>query len=405
MRILIMWRQGSIKCRNTIVDHALSFKRYDKENEYFYFDVWNGRYATDYEWITKDMFDVVIFHYSLLALRTVERFWKDFVILMQNVWMNYSCVRVLLPQDDYTMTGELWDFCNAIKADFIFTIMREQDFEKVYPVEKIGKTIKKNVLTGYVDDQYINKIKLLPHSERLFDVVYRARKLAYEFGKHGQLKWELVNIFKNILEKQNQRINIANTESDKGAILGDDWLYFIASARVTFGCLGGAGIMDIDGSIRNKVREFVNSHNSATYEETKQACFPFLDDYLRGMLSPRIFECALTKTCQVLVGKDYHDILIPDVDYIVLNEDYSNIVEVVEKIKDIIYCESIAEVCYRDIVESGKYSYKQFVNFILQEIGDSVKCKPVDMEISERISCHCKKNNNKVLLEMKKYNM
>ena len=44
MRILILWRRGSKEMRNTIADHAFSFCKYDLENEYFYFDVYNGRF-------------------------------------------------------------------------------------------------------------------------------------------------------------------------------------------------------------------------------------------------------------------------------------------------------------------------------------------------------------------------
>lgn len=402
MRILVMWRRGTLTCRNTIVDHVFSFQRYDDENEYFYFDIWNGRYANDYDWITKEMFDVVIFHYSLLALRGVDRFWRDFQTLMRNVWRDFPCIKVLLPQDDYTLTERIWNFCQDVKIDFIFSIIREQDLSVVYPKSKVGNAIVKNVLTGYVDEQYLDLIDILPHDKRKFDVVYRARKLSYDFGRYGQLKWELSNIFRQKLKDTNFKVDIDNTEGNKRAFLGDEWIKFIASSRITIGCLGGAEMMDPYGSIKCKVQEYVEKHEYATYEETQQVCFPVLDYQLQGVLSPRVFESALVKTCQVLIGRDYYNILIPDIDYIVLNEDFSNINEVIEKMGDIAYCEKIAEVCYQDIVQSGQYTYRQFVQYILGEIDSRVQEKNMNKNLSEIIRNNCKRNNDNVLKEMQR---
>lgn len=401
MRILVMWRQGTLTCRNTITDHAFSFKRYDHENEYFYFDIWNGRHAGDYEWITKEMFDVVIFHYSLLALRTSEKFWTEFQMLMQNIWKTYPCIKVMLPQDDYTLTERIWDFCKSVEADYIFSVIREKDLSTVYPEMKVGKAVVKNVLTGYVDERYLNQVELLPHYERKFDVVYRARKLSYEFGKYGQLKWELANVFKQELKDRNLRIDIDNTRGNSGALLGDEWIKFIASSRITVGCLGGSEIIDVRGDIRRSVHEYMKEYPQATYEETQKICFPVLNYRLQGVLSPRIFESALTKTCQVLVGKDYHGILVPDRDYIVLNEDFSNINEVVEKIEDIEYSEKISTVCYHNIIRSGQYTYKKFVDYILREINRRVVKKYADENLSEKIKKQVKKNNDLVLNEMR----
>lgn len=67
MRILVLWRQATVdmRMRNTDIDHAFCLQRYDTENEYFYFNIYKGRFAEDYSWINGEMFDVVLFHYLL----------------------------------------------------------------------------------------------------------------------------------------------------------------------------------------------------------------------------------------------------------------------------------------------------------------------------------------------------
>ena len=61
------------------------------------------------------------------------------------------------------------------------------------------------VLTGYIDEKSVkqikNKIKTL--RDRPIDIGYRARKLPYYIGKHGQLKYEIIENLLPILEKQN----------------------------------------------------------------------------------------------------------------------------------------------------------------------------------------------------------
>lgn len=402
MRILVFWRQDVVdtKMRNTIIDHAFCFKKYDADNEYFYFNIYNGRFAEDYKWIDEKMFDVVIFHYSALSLRGSDGYWGDFLQLMIDVWRDYPCKKVLMPQDDYTITERIWDLALGIKADTIYTVMRECDHAILYPKYKLGDIKIKTVLTGYVEEEYINKINLLEHRYRKYDVVYRARKLPYEVGKHGQLKYELELYFSDRLKNSGLVCDLANTLDNKGAVLGDSWFDFLASSRMVIGCLGGAGFADITGEYEKRTREYTALHTNATYEETKEMCFPDVKENLTGVISPRIFDAAITKTCQILVGEDYQGILRPNIDYIVLNKDFGNIDDVIRKMKDIDYCEQVANNCYEHVVLSEKYTYRKFVEWIINDIGNPECAKEGSEELSCFIAESCKKNNDLIMKEL-----
>lgn len=401
MRILVIWRQEKLEARNTIVDHAQSFGRYDKDNEYFYFDILHGRFAIDYAWIKEGMFDVVIFHYTAVALRYSDWYWPDYCELMINVWKDYDCVKVLLMQDDYSLTGRTWDLANGIHADYIYTVMRECDHAIIYPKEQIGGIVVRTVLTGYVEASYLDMLSLKPHRQREYDVVYRARRLPYETGWHGQEKYEIAEIFRKNLDTGIFRLNICNTEGDQGAVLGNKWFDFLASSRLAIGCLSGYGIMDVRGEIRDRVAAFMKNKPDADFWEAKANCFPQCDDNLHGMVSPRVFECAMTKTAQVMLGEDYQGIMIPDVDYIMLKNDYGNLKEVIEKMRDVSYCEQIADNCYTHLVESGKYTYKKFVEYVIGEIRPLVKEKDKSEELSSFIGEMCAQNNRHVRTDMR----
>jgi len=99
------------------------------------------------------------------------------------------------------------------------------------------------------------------------------------------------------------------------------------------------------------------------------ACFPGLDGNLKLFaLSPRHFEACMTRTCQALVEGEYGGILKPGVHYIEIKKDWSNIPEVIKQIEDVDYCERIADNAYRDIVESGSYTYRNFVQLVLEHV-------------------------------------
>ena len=90
-------------------------------------------------------------------------------------------------------------------------------------------------------------------------------------------------------------------------------------------------------------------------------------------ISPRIFEAGMCDTGLVLVEGYYNGILKPHVHYIELKEDFSNIDEVIEDIKDEKLRQELVSNVRRDIIDSGKYSYQKFVEDVLQHSSIAIK--------------------------------
>ena len=78
----------------------------------------------------------------------------------------------------------------------------------------------------------------------------------------------------------------------------------------------------------------------------------------------------MTRTCQLLVEGDYGEVFRPGIDYIEIKNDFSNIAEVIERVKDVEYCKEIADNCYKHVVESGKYTYSGFVKKVMDVIKE-----------------------------------
>lgn len=347
--------------RNTLSEHLYSIERYS-ENECYYINTVYGfpRY------IDKIHFNMVLFHYTFLSLKWGgEKYFKRAVNSIRNL-SRIKGYKAIINQDEYLNSEVACWFCKEYDVRSIFTCLPSSEWEKVYPLQKSGVAHIEKVFTGYVDEGVANDIKgdLKSHSERTIDIGYRARKVPYWLGRQGTLKWLLTEQ----IEKQDTsglRIDVSNDEGK--TFEKREWLQFLSECRVVLGCEGGASVHDPDGSIREKVDAYVALHTKASFEEVERECLSDADGSLDlKALSPRHFEACITKTCQALVEGSYEGILKKDVHFIEIRKDWSNLQDVINKIRDTEYCEKLADNAYRDIVQSKKYSYRSFVEQIVR---------------------------------------
>jgi len=102
-----------------------------------------------------------------------------------------------------------------------------------------------------------------------------------------------------------------------------------------------------------------------TFDEFSAQMPPGWDGYEQlAITGPRHFDAVFTKTCQILVEGYYRGALQADKHYIPLKCDFSNLDEVLEKLKDVRYVEEVVERAYADIYLSGEYTYRKFVELI-----------------------------------------
>ncbi len=269
--------------------------------------------------------------------------------------------------------------CNA---SIIFSSCYKQDYDTLYPRESIAPDTEiHTVFTGYVDEHLAKTLeKKCPlHKDRTLDIGYRALRSPFYFGKHGQIKTEVAEVVMAAL-KTHPHLNTdikLTLPMHKNTLSGNKWIRFLLNSRTALGCLGGSSLLDADGSIFKKVNAYIKEHPNANYEEVSSACYPNEENtILSRLLGPRHFECALTKTCQVLVEGDYHGVLHPNIHYIPIKSDYSNIEDVLNKIQDHAYCQQIAEQCYAHVVKSGQYSYRIYAHTVLQAIEQRSASSP-----------------------------
>jgi len=360
--ILILYYDLPYPIRVTIRDHLYSFRRYSS-HRCFYLNV----AVHGIPWYVKKIhWDLIILHTILLSSRwTRELFIKN--VEKMGFLRNSDAIKVALPQDEFLNMDLVCDFINQFGISHVFSVAPESQWPVIYRTVDFQKVKFHKVLTGYIDDSLIKKVdRLVRHMpvERPIDIGYRSKRGRFWLGWHGALKWLIADVFEEKAPQRGLVVDISTRYED--TILGDAWYRFLLRCKYQLGVEGGASILDWDGTYRKKTEEYLAQHPQATFEEAEKACFPDADGSLRLFaLSPRHFECCVTRTCQVLVEGDYDGVLAPGKHYIELKRDFSNLDEVLDIIARNELRGEITTRAWQDIVESGKYTYESFANFVI----------------------------------------
>lgn len=84
----------------------------------------------------------------------------------------------------------------------------------------------------------------------------------------------------------------------------------------------------------------------------------------------------MTRTCQVLVEGDYDGVLVPGKHYIELKRDFSNVDEVLDLITKDELREEITQRAWEDVVVSGNFNYRNFVDSVINSSLKHTAPKP-----------------------------
>jgi hypothetical protein len=208
------------------------------------------------------------------------------------------------------------------------------------------------------------------HPDRDIDIGYRAWHAEPWLGRQGQLKTRIAEVFLASAPSLGLNVDISTREKDK--LYGDDWSRFLVNSKYTLGVEGGSSVLDHDGSVAACSAQYLKDKPDASFEEVESACFPGRDGELGlSALSPRHLEACAARTCQILVRGDYDGILQAGRHYLAVEPDFSNVPEVLETVRRDDRRAAIVDAAYRDVVASGRWTYRRLVDDVLGAADDS----------------------------------
>lgn len=272
--------------------------------------------------------------------------------------------KIALPQDDYDCSGILDNWMVDWKVDRIYTVLPEH-ISILYPRASHSIEFKKGY-TGYISDSWIDFWgDPKPHTQRKIDVSYRATKLSASFGSIGLLKWEIANKFQVAINGVDSlKLDISTDPNDM--IPGDAWHSFLEDSKFCLTTASGSSLLDPWSEIRNCVIAYVEKNPTATFQQVERKCFPGLDrQYLFTAISPRNIEAALANTVQIATPGSYSGLMDPIEHFIPLNEDCSNISEVLEMMDNKILVEKIQKRCRESILAEPRLRRDVIVDEII----------------------------------------
>lgn len=337
--------------RQTNVDFSLALARYPHGHEIHLGNILSPIDPS----LTENTWDALVITYEIAAMRTLP-IWSWVEKRITEFRKRCSQVAIFV-QDDYTYSRAIDELASELGATTILSPLAEFA-EFLYP-QSLRRGIKIcHVFTGYVDTDKANywKDNARPLFDRIIDLGQRVTLLPPEWGERAQQKARAAQILAQIASDNGFRVDV-NTNAD-ATLGGNEWLEFLASCRFTVGARGGSSWIDYRGkgarsiARRNLLRRF-----KVRVSSRKAPKSVLVGDF--RAIGPRIFEAAITGTCQVLVRDTYLPEIQPWEHYIPLEPDFSNVDEVLTVMTNLNQCSQIAgNARYALTEKSPKYHYQ-----------------------------------------------
>jgi hypothetical protein len=213
-----------------------------------------------------------------------------------------------------------------------------------------------------------------PLSARPVDVGYRGSIQPLNFGLLAFEKREIGDRFSVVCAEKGLTHDISSRWEDR--FLGDSWVEFLCRIKATLGVESGASIVDFDGEVERKVKDFLRSHPAARFQELYASVLkPYEDNAYYKAISPRHLEAAACKTVQVLYEGRYSGIFHADRHYIPLRRDFTNIDDVVRRMRDIPRCQDMVDCAFEEVILDPHYSYDAFVSEFDDRVAQMLAAK------------------------------
>lgn len=333
------------------------------------------------------LFDAIGLHYSIKPY--------DHYYLTSGLKIKIAAfqgTKFLFLQDEYQKVNQVQDFLYSLGFHVLFTLVNKAIIDQAYPDPRLTQLKKITVLTGYIHDD-MRSIIAPPITSRTIDISYRGRKCEYWLGSLANEKQIIANEFINRTKGAGLAIDVSLEESKR--LYGEQWLQLLMNSKAVLGTESGASIWDFDGSIQKKTNQYLRLHKNADFNAVyEQVLKPYDWNIPYTAVSPRVFEAAATKTAMVMFPGDYSGVCCPDVHYIVLEKNFSNLNDVVSKLKSQDYLQNLVDRTYADLIESGLYSQHVFSKLVGDELLGQIKDRKkgvTALEVSVKIGDKIKK--------------
>jgi len=342
----------------TVLDNLAAFNKYSShEIDTYYIPSMTDK---DISKLNNENYDSIVVHYY-------AQVYSQFTDQLKSAIKRFGGKKIFFAQDDYDYIDRNRKKYIDCGADVIFSpIVDTPALDLLYPQKFRSKVSVQNCLTGYVETSCILR-KVKETKERNIDIFYRGNDVGVAYGALGLEKLTIGMQMKPIALAYDLSEDIEWEISKQ--IYGEAYLKRFEDSKTTLLTESGSSIVFDDDRMMNiklEIIELCRTNpaivNTDGFQEKYKKYLSSDGFHVASAISPKAFEAISRKCVIVAFEGHYSNILEANIHYIPLAKDFSNVEEVIEKIKNDALLQSIANKAYKDIIESGQYSYQSFVS-------------------------------------------
>jgi len=252
--------------------------------------------------------------------------------------------------NEYCLMPEKINFIKNTNADFVASQLPKDAAMWLYgdctksKLFLVPHALNSSVYSAYQD-----------HEQRKIDIGFVGDRYSLAIGDIERTK--LIEYFaRNDLP---QTVNTNIRLGRKIRLPRAKYIKFLNSIRGTIGAESGTYYLEKTDKTQKKVEAFLSRYPKATFEEVNDRFFKDYSNPVNGKaISSRHFEPIGTKTCQILLEGKYNNILKPDVHYISLKKDYSNINNVMSKFGDKDFTKKMIDNAHEYVMDSHTHDHR-----------------------------------------------
>ena len=292
--------------------------------------------------------------------------------LNNNLFQMFSGKKIMMRQDDNNHLDLFEKTCLSFGITHLYSCVPVESSTKFYSISFLEKLNFRNMYTCYVVDQHYDLAKKFSKKSflnRKIDIGYRGSEQPLYLGKGAYDKQSIVKGFleRSASNKNKYVFDFSNKWEDR--IYGYKWLSYLSNCKAVLGTESGGTIFHS----KDLVDEMFREHKYWCEVEDNDPDLLLSTNHLENgeeylQISPRHIEAAITGTLQILFEGRYSDILRPNLDYIVLKKDFSNVNEVLKILDDPSKCQKIIQNCMDRILSYNKIKIDYLVAMINKDL-------------------------------------
>jgi hypothetical protein len=261
--------------------------------------------------------------------------------------------------NEYKLMPQKMEFCERIGVSLLVTMMHSERVHELYR-QRLGCAVTEIPSAGVDTDVFFPATDL---STRPIDIGMRAFDEPFHLGH--QDRRAIGMHFVEHAEAYGLNVDISFSADDR--FTAPEYAAFLNRCRGQVGTEAGGEFFELSDDLFRRVLAYTTDHPNTTLDELWPL---FFADYGNGVrarsITGRHAEAAATKTVQILFEGGYSGLFEPDVHYLCLAKDFSNVDDVLARFRDDDCARTVAENAYA--VATEELTYERLLGRFLEAL-------------------------------------